>query len=478
MFYSFIHAEPLLPKNKQRCALTSKQYHLLAKLLPLSLFPEKGIGTQKKALKYLHTLPPTQIHNQELQARIREGKITISNIRTVLSKRSVHEPAGKLEIHSSIQNNFALDMHLLQISDHSKLTHHQFMQDLFEQHKYTVVKEKKKKEVAQLARIPKHAVEDILKLEERMAHCKGMFKIRNRHTAPVSALNEHLQLKMNQYEKQLQQIRTDIQQTLFLEQRQSSEQDAYIKWKLSQSKIQPNCLERFEQRQFEKVRMARVTKDKVAKIVSLIDDSPTNTNLWGVELRIEQLTKQAQALQKAGKLEEAEVDIQLVHNIRKFHALLTQQMSIQEELNNMEKDLKWASIIYKDRNILKQVFKILRKGFDLQKWQTEENYKEDYQRATTQQEQYNLDLNNLILAVDWQLLYNYDGAWTLHTDDSEYLQYFQTRWRVRKSKETQLQKEFEILQGSLQDNTVQDNQANLTASFQIFQQLRILQQKK
>ena len=135
--------------------------------------------------------------------------------------------------------------------------------------------------------------------------------------------------------------------------------------------------------------MARVTKDKVAKIVSLIDDSPTNTNLWGVELRIEQLTKQAQALQKAGKLEEAEVDIQLVHNIRKFHALLTQQMSIQEELNNMEKDLKWASIIYKDRNILKQVFKILRKGFDLQKWQTEENYKEDYQRATTQQEQYN-----------------------------------------------------------------------------------------
>ena len=190
MFNSFIRAGP----PKKRSALTSKQYQILAGLLTMALFPNNTKSVQQKALKYLKTIPPEEIPDHELYTKIMTDKVSVSNVRTALSKRkaSTVQTLGKY-----IEQSFVLDTHLL--SPSSVQTHRQFMQAQFEQYRYTVIKEMKKKEKKELGQIPKRDQHD---LKKQIEHCKALTRktlTRNRRTNKISTLNEHMSYNIQKY---------------------------------------------------------------------------------------------------------------------------------------------------------------------------------------------------------------------------------------------------------------------------------------
>jgi hypothetical protein len=458
MFNSFIHAGP--PKKIKRSALTSKQYQILAGLLPMTLFPTNTKSVQQKALKYLKTIPPDEIPDHELYTKIATNKVSVSNIRTALSKRnqSTVQTIGKY-----IEQSFVLDTHLL--SPSLVESHRQFMQALFEQYRYTVIKEMKKKEKKELQQIPKY---DQTKLKKQIENCKTP----SSHTAKISALKEHMSYNIQKYTQQLKRANYRT----VLEKRQRPDDDAYIKQKVSESNSKLNCLERLEQLLVVQLKQHDVQSKQMLAVKSRLKLLPND--IWIKHKQyVQELNSIIAKLKQAGKHQEAAHEQRLLNDRVLFNTLWIKQLSTQEEIDKLKQHVQWAASIYNEPTIRKHILKILRKGYLLKKMRGDE-VEEIVVR--TRLEKYKIDLNTMIKAKDWQMLYTYshNSGWSTDVDDSEYLAYFSCQWTARVSKQAQIRREMATRQKEMENTVVlSELEQCKTSSFKLFQLLRMINLK-
>jgi len=463
MFNSFIHAGPPKKLPVKRSALTSKQYQILAGLLPMTLFPTNRKSVQQKALKYLKTIPPDEIPDHELYTKIATDSVTVSNIRTALSKRNQSKPQP---LGNYIEESFVLDTHLL--SPSLVETHRQFMQELFEQYRYTVIKEMKKKEKKELEQIPKY---NQSKLKKQIENCKT----HSSRTAKISALEEHMSYNIQKY---TQQLRRANYRTM-LEKRLRPDDDAYIKRKVSESNSKLNCLERLEQLLVVQLKKHDVQSKQMLTVKSRLKLLPND--IWIKHKQyIQELNSSIAKLKQAGKHQEAAHEQRLLNDRVLFHTLWNKQSTTQEELDKLKQYVQWAASIYNEPTIRKHIFKILRKGYLLKKMaNVQDDVEENVVRSRL--EKYNQDLNTMIKAKDWQMLYTYshNSGWSTDVDDSEYLDFFSGQWTARVSKQAQIQREMATRQKEMENTGVNSELEQLkTISFKLFQLLKMISLRK
>ena len=232
------------------------------------------------------------------------------------------------------------------------------MQAQFEQYRYTVIKEMKKKEKKELGQIPKRDQHD---LKKQIEHCKALTRktlTRNRRTNKISTLNEHMSYNIQKY---TQQFEKNDHRTV-LEQRQRPDDDAYIKQKVAESHSNLNCLEQLEQLLVVKLKQHHVVEEQMLAVKSRLQISPND--IW---TSVRELNKSIEKLKQADKHQEATQEQQILNDRVLFNTVWNKQSSLQEEINKLKQDVKWATSIYNDQTIRKYIFKILRKGYLLKK---------------------------------------------------------------------------------------------------------------
>ena len=466
MFHSFAQAGP--PKKRHK--LTDIQYLKLANLLE----PGALIQPISIYLEHLQKIPENEILDRELYNKIQNEEITIDNIRTALAPKN-ELPPFPYKLHSFVLHPLWQrypDQEWQNMFD----DHQHFIQDMFDEYKYVILQEmrkeekkeekKEKKKLQQAMADEGQLRDELLSTQNRLRNVKSQLSTPNKlsdMTARLTHNKEKYENKLQQLQFKLQQLESDRKYVKFLSGLVDG-QETPLKnphpWK---------CLEKRQIQLNVKIKDYN-TNHRTLQLVR--SKFPT----WPIIMQgIKEQIKNLRGCSDQPKEQET------LNNLIILNDLECKQLDFEYEIPDFQQYVEWATRIYTNADITKKIKKILRIGYKIEKWK---NFEPDkVQEQVTDQQKKQNELNNLILAIGWQMLYSLqNGKWTLQegtlgqlADDTEYLEYFIPIWS--KSHKKRVPKEFQKVQRLLcEQEEVQENLK--VVSFKLFQQLRIIEESK